>query len=125
VAKKTSRTPDWQEIGTVEAGGVAARVGIVKDGGKVLPGVQLGTMKGDKQRRFSPYLHPTVVWKRGKGSIEDVAVPPALRKKIAALLKPHLVQEPSEAIRNMQGYQLVEVKRRGGVATTLGCLSCS
>jgi len=121
---------EWLEIGIVADPEtlMAARVSIQHGGKYPLPSIQLGTLIGD-DRRFSPFLHPSVTWTEGKGMIMKLGVlPEALLKQINELLRPHLIERRTEAIKELLNYKLVETPEgRGQVTrmTSMGCLSCS
>lgn len=123
-------SPEWNEIGIVvdEESGIAALVGLSSGGGKPLPSVQLGRIIGP-ERRFSPYLHPAVDWKDGKGSISEPEtigrIPAGLQEKIARLLQPHLVERPNDGLDKLLGHDVVDFGRKVHGETILGCLSCS
>lgn len=119
----------WKELGVVsdETTGMAAIVTIL-EGTRPLPGVQLGHLIGP-EKTFSPYVHPKVTWADGKGSVSatnaGLSIPPSLSQKIADLLKPHLIEGPTAAIRDLQNFDLLEVDHGGAVESALGCLKCS
>lgn len=121
---------EWTEIGIVvdEDSGIAALVGISGGGGKPLPSVQLGRIIGP-ERRFSPYLHPAVNWKDGKGSIANPdligRIPSGLQERITRMLAPHLVERPGRGLDELLGHEIVDIGRKIHGETMLGCLSCS
>lgn len=121
---------EWLEIGIVADPEtlIAARVSIQHGGKYPLPSVQLGTLIGD-DRRFSPYVHPTVSWAEGKGTLTHgetlVKIPERLQAQINDLLRPHLIERRPEAIKDLLNYWLVETPEGKGVVTRMGCLSCS
>ena len=126
---KNFATAQWTEIGIVvnENTGIAA-VGVSSGCGKPLPSVQLGRVIGP-ERRFSPYLHPAVDWKDGKGKISNRKLigqmPKGLQDKIAQFLAPHLVERPGQGIDELLGHEIVDVGRKVQGETVLDCLSCS
>ena len=111
---------------------MAARVSIQHGGKHPLTSIQLGTLIGD-DRRFSPYLHPTVNWTDdGKGTLEAVeklvSIPKRLQAQINELIRPHLIERRPEAVKELLNYTLVETKLEHGLVTKItkmGCLSCS
>jgi hypothetical protein len=120
----------WLEIGIVadEKTSVAARVCIQHGAKYPLPAIQLGMLIGD-DRRFSPFLHPSVSWAEGKGTVmglgREEAIPEGLVKQINELLRPHLVERRTEAIRQLLNYTLDEAPAGQSVVTRMSCLSCS
>jgi hypothetical protein len=118
----------WVELGVVtdKDSWAAARVSIQFGGKYPLPSIQFGTLLPGG--RFSPHIHPKVVWEGGKGNLDPQAnwtIPDSLRHQIAELLRPHLVEGRADAVQDLLNYKLVESKRGSAIVSTASCLKCS
>jgi len=118
----------WVELGIVSDtdSWAAARVSIQFGQKHPLPSVQFGTLLPGG--RFSPHVHPRVVWESGKGELDPQStwtIPDALRKQIADLLRPHLVEQREDAVKDLLNYKIIESKRGSAIVSTASCLRCS
>ncbi len=119
----------WIEIGlaTVEDSTIAAQISIQPGKPYPLPSIQYGTLLG-KEKKFSPFLHPAVVWTDNKGEVHDfediIKIPSSLKKRITEMLNPHLVTD-SHAAKDLGAFELIKEIKTGRNVAFLGCLKCS